>query len=386
MADYLTQDLVRTLVIFQAIILLVILSNAWLLRRTRRHTPPPVFPRVSILVPARNEEKNIAACIRSLLAQDYPSFEVLAYDDQSGDGTRSILEQIAGAEGKLKVLVGGPLPEGRLGKNWACTQLAQQAKGDLLFFTDADTVHQPQTLGSIVTALLGEQADLLTGFPRQKVHTWGERLLVPFFSWASFCFSPLGLAYRIRLPAFSTAVGQMMLFRREAYQAIGGHESVCSSIIDDLMLARRIKAAGLRWRVMNIADLISCRMYSGNREAFTGFAKNLFAAFDFHLSIFAFVFLWLAVMFWEPLIILALSVVGGAPQARSDELAICVGLSLLLWLIPYGEQGVPLGLAFLYPITMLATEMVALQSLYLTLTGHLTWKGRALEQQHWKWL
>jgi chlorobactene glucosyltransferase len=386
MADYLTQDLVRTLVIFQAIILLVILSNAWLLRRTRRHTPPPVFPRVSILVPARNEEKNIAACIRSLLAQDYPSFEVLAYDDQSGDGTRSILEQIAGAEGKLKVLVGGPLPEGRLGKNWACTQLAQQAKGDLLFFTDADTVHQPQTLGSIVTALLGEQADLLTGFPRQKVHTWGERLLVPFFSWASFCFSPLGLAYRIRLPAFSTAVGQMMLFRREAYQAIGGHESVCSSIIDDLMLARRIKAAGLRWRGMNIADLISCRMYSGNREAFSGFAKNLFAAFDFHLSIFAFVFLWLAVMFWEPLIILVLSAVGVAPQARYDELAVCIGLSLLVWLIPYGELGVPLGLALLYPINLLAAEAVAFQSLYLTLVGRLTWKGRVLARQHWKWL
>ena len=151
---------------------------------------------------------------------------------------------------KLKVLAGSPPPEGMLGKNWACVQLAHQAQGDLLFFTDADTLHQPQTLRAIVTALIGEQADLLTGFPRQEVQSWGERLLVPFFSWAFYCFIPLGLAYRLRLPALSIAAGQMLLFRRQAYQAIGGHARLGSSIVDDLILARRIKAAGLRWRVM----------------------------------------------------------------------------------------------------------------------------------------
>jgi chlorobactene glucosyltransferase len=320
------------------------------------------------------------------LAQDYPSFEVLVYDDQSSDATRSILEQIASKQPRLKVLVGGSLPEGRLGKNWACVQLAQQARGELLFFTDADTLHQPQTLRTIVTALIGEQADLLTGFPRQEVHTWGERLLVPFFSWACFCFTPLGLAYRLRLPALSNAVGQMMLFRREAYQAIGGHDYVISSITDDLILARRIKSAGLRWRVMKVTDLITCRMYRGSREAFDGFGKNLFAAFDFHFLSFSFVFLWLAVMFWEPLIVLALSVFGRAPQSRTDELAICVGLSLLLWLIPYLELGIPFSLAFLYPITLLANEVVAFQSLRLSLSGRLSWKNRKLARPHWRWL
>jgi len=383
---YLTHALVLHLIIFQAIILLVILSNAWLLHQARRHAPPLVFPKVTILVPARNEEKNIAGCIRSLLAQDYPSFEVLALDDQSRDGTRSILERVANTQPKLKVLVGSPPPEGWLGKSWACVQLAQQAQGDLLFFTDADTLHQPQMLRAAVTALIGEQADLLTGFPRQEVHTWGEWLLVPFFSWAFFCFNPLGLAYRIRLPALSHAVGQMMLFRRAAYHAIGGHGSVGSAIIDDLMLARRITAAGLRWRVMNITDLVTCRMYHGSREAFNGFAKNLFAAFDFHLLRFSFVFLWLTVMFWEPLIVLALLVLGRANLARTDELAVCIGLSLLLWLIPYIELGVPSGLALLYPITILANDVVAFQSLRLSLTGHLTWKDRKLARPHWKWL
>jgi chlorobactene glucosyltransferase len=386
MADYLTHALILHLIIFQGIILLIILSNIWFLHRTRRHSPPLIFPKVSILVPARNEEKNIADCIRSLLAQDYPSFEVLALDDQSSDATRSILEQIANTQPKLKVLVGSPLPEGWLGKNWACVQLSQQATGDLLFFTDADTLHQPQMLRAIVTALIGEQANLLTGFPGQEVHSWGERLLVPFFSWAFFCFSPLGLAYRFRLPALSNAVGQMMLFRRDSYQEIGGHESIGSSIIEDLMLARRIKAAGLRWRVIHITDLVTCRMYHGSREAFNGFAKNFFAAFDFHLISFLFAFLWLALMFWEPLIVLGLAVFGQAPRARLDELTVCVGLSLLLWLIPYLELRIPFVLALLYPITLLANEVVAFQSFRLSLGGRLTWKGRKLARPHWKWL
>jgi len=385
MRVYFTHSLILHIIIFQAIVLLVIFSNARFLRRARKHASPVVFPKVSILVPVRNEEKNISGCIQSLLAQDYPYFEVLALDDQSSDATYSILKQIARTQPRLKVLRGSPPPEGHLGKNWACVQLAQQAQGDLLFFTDADTLHWPKALRTVVTALIGEAADLLTGFPRQEVFTWGERLLVPFFSWAFFCFTPVALAYRLRLPVVSNAVGQMMLFRREAYHAIGGHDCVRSSITDDLMLARRIKAAGLRWRVLHITDLITCRMYRSSREAFDGFSKNLFAAFDFRLLTYSLVFLWLEVMFWEPLIVLALWVLGRAPQARPEQLAVCIGLSVLLWLIPYGELGVSIGLAFLYPLTILAIETVAVRSVRLSLTSHLTWKGRTLARPHWKW-
>ncbi len=386
MAEYLTHALVLNLILFQLLILLVILSNVWILLRARKHTPPLVFPKVSILVPARNEEKNIATCIHSLLAQDYPDFEVIVIDDQSNDATPAILAQIASLEPQLRVLNGSPPSEGWLGKNWACFQLFQQAQGDLLLFTDADTFHQPQTLRAIVTALIGEQADLLTGFPRQEMYTWGERLLVPFFTWAFYCFNPLVITYRLRLPALSDAVGQMMLFRRQAYQAIGGHEGIRASIIDDLTLARRIKAAGLRWRVAYIADLIQCRMYAGGRAAFHGFTKNLFAAFNFRLLGFAFGFSWLAVLFWEPLVILVLLIFGRATQARVDELVFCIGLSTLLWLIPYRVQGVPVGLAFLYPITILANEVAAFQSLRLSLSGRLSWKDRTLARPNWKWL
>lgn len=234
MADYFIHDLVFHLIIFQAVILAILLSNIWTTRRTRGHPPPGQFPMVSILVPARNEERNIADCVDSLLGQDYPDFEVLVLDDQSNDGTREILEKIAKSQPRLQVLDGSPLPLNEVGKNWSCSQLARATRGDLLLFTDADTRHRPETLREIVTALIGEKADLLTGFPRQVVLSWGERLLVPFFSWVLSCFIPLVLGYRLRLPALSSAVGQLMLFRRDAYMAIGGHASLGTSVVDDM--------------------------------------------------------------------------------------------------------------------------------------------------------
>lgn len=382
---YLIRNQVLHIILFQAVLLSIVLSNAWFLYRSRRHPAPGAFPKVSVLVPARNEEKTIRACIQSLLAQDYPAFEVLVLDDQSDDATRSILNGIAGEHPGLKVLSGSPAPEGLLGKNWACVQLADKAQGELLFFTDADTLHQPHTLNAVVTALIAEQADLLTGFPRQVMGSWGERLLVPFFSWALLSFVPLGLAYRLRLPALSSAVGQMMLFRRAAYQAVGGHAHLGSSIVDDLSLTRRTKAAGLRWRAVHIADLISCRMYAGSSQAFHGFAKNYFAAFDFHLLPYLFVFAWLALMFWEPIILLARRALGLTTYARLEEIVLCIALSLVLWLIPYLLLKIPPGLALFYPLTILAVEVVALRSLWLSLTGRLSWKDRSLDRPRWRW-
>ena len=140
MVDYFTRDLIYHLIIFQVVLLLVILSNIWITRRIRHHSPPDVFPMVSILIPVRNEERSIAGCVQSLLAQDYPSFEVVVLDDQSSDGTRAILEKMAISQPALRILHGEPPSDNQVGKNWACSQLARQAQGELLFFTDADTL------------------------------------------------------------------------------------------------------------------------------------------------------------------------------------------------------------------------------------------------------
>ena len=386
MIRYLTEDLAVHLIYFQVVVLAILLSNLVLLHRSRRHEAPGDPPFVSLLVPARDEEDNIGACVRSLLAQDYPRFEVLVLDDQSTDATPVVLAELAVAHPALRVLTGGGAPEAGAGKNQACSRLAREAAGELLFFTDADTVHASHALRALVAALVGEDADLLTGFPRQRVVTWGERLLVPFFSWASLSFTPLWLAYRLRLPALAVAVGQVMLFRRDAYEAIGGHEALGAAVVEDLKLARRIRAAGRRWRVVSVSDLISSRMYRSGREAVDGFTKNLFAAFDHRLLVYLFVFGWMAVLFEVPLATLLAVVVTGGQLAAAYTLFGCIGLSLALWLPAYREIGVPLYLACLYPATILATVLVAARSLLFTMCGRVTWKGRPLARPRWRWL
>jgi chlorobactene glucosyltransferase len=375
---YLTHHLAYHLIVFQAVLILIALSNARTLRQARRHPTPARFPKVSVLVPARNEEAAIARCVASLLAQDYPDFEVLVLDDESTDRTRPILQSLAASDARLRVLEGRPPEAGWLGKPWACAQLAAQATGEVLYFTDADTCHRPDALRAAVTALEGEGADLLSGFPRQELRTWGERLIVPFFSWVTFVFIPLRLAYRIKLPALSCAIGQMLLIRRTAYEATGGHGAVRAEIAEDLALTRRVKAQGYRWRMMRAVDLISCRMYRNGREAVAGLSKNLFAAFGFRLAPYLFAWLWLALMALAPVVTLGLYGLGAAPDVPLAATLTCIGLALLLWSVPYRALGLPLYLAGLYPVIVLVMQGVAWRSLWLSLTGRLTWKGRAL--------
>jgi chlorobactene glucosyltransferase len=386
MSSYLTHGLILGFIYFQAVVLMIVVSNLVLLRRPRRFFEPVSIPLVSVLVPARDEEATIAKCVQSLMGQDYPRFEVIVLDDQSSDATPTILQKLAATHPSIKVITGSEPPHGFVGKNWACHQLALSAAGDLLLFTDADTVFQPTALRHIVAAQQGEQADLITGYPRQVVGSWGERLLVPFFLWAVLCFIPLWLAYRLRLSALSSAVGQMMLFQRDAYQAIGGHAALGDQVVEDMALAKRIKQASRRWRVMKLTDLVSCRMYQGSRQAFDGFSKNLFAIFDYRLVIFLFVYLWLGLLFLEPLLVLCAKAFSFAPAASYVELAVCIGLSLLIWLCTYVELGFPPYLGLIYPLTMLANEVAAIRSLVLSFRGRLSWKGRLLARPKWKWL
>ena len=371
-------DLIYDLIAFQLVLLLIAASNTWVLRRARRHTPPPRFPRVSILIPARNEESNIERCVTSLLAQDYPDFELLTLDDESNDRTRAILDTLAGRNSRLQVLSGRPLEPGWLGKNWACAQLAARADGELLFFTDADTCHHPHALRALVTALQGEAADLLGGFPRQEVATWGERLIVPFFSWVVFCFTPLALGYRLRWPTLSTAVGQALLFRRDAYEAIGGHAAVRAVIVEDLELARRIKAHGRKWRMLHITDLIACRMYRGGAEAAAALSRNLFAAFGFRVAPYVFAWAWLLVLFLKPWFDVGLYALGRPIGVPLPAVLACIGLAFLVWLIPYRQLGVPDCLALPYPLVVVLLGGIALRSLWLGLRGRLVWKERAV--------
>ena len=219
MTDQLWIDHVGGIVIFLAILLLISFINLLTLKRLGKFPDPLHSPRVSLLVPARNEARNIEGCVRGLLAQDYPAFEVIILDDESTDGTGEILERLVAEDARLRVIHGQPLPAGWLGKNWACQQLSQAAGGEYLLFTDADTCHDPLMLRDSIAAALATNADLLSGMPHQEVKTWSEQLLVPILAWSFMAFIPIALAERVRAAFLSVSIGQFLLFRRSAYDA-----------------------------------------------------------------------------------------------------------------------------------------------------------------------
>jgi len=364
---------------FLGVLLLISLSNLWALRRLSAYSLAQRTPRVSILIPVRNEIGNVVPCLGSLLSQDYPEFEVLVLDDDSTDGTGEKLAQLVAQDRRLTVLRGRSLPEGWLGKHWASQQLAEAATGELLLFTDADTRHQPGMLRAAVAALEAEKADLLSGFVRQEVVSWGERLTVPAVFWCFFSFLPLGLAHRVWWPGLSLTNGQFMLFRRRAYEAVGGHAAVRDNPVDDIALGQRVKAQRLCWRAVDAGEFIECRMYRSFREVLEGFTKNLFAVFGFRLLEYLFVWLWMMLVTWEPLVVLGLRALGiTLPHFATWPAALAIGQALVLWFIAISRLRFPRYLALLYPISISLFFFIALRSLVWTVAGRTTWKDRPL--------
>ena len=215
-----------------------------------------MFPRVSILLPARNEELNIESCVRSLVAQEYHDFQVVILDDESCDHTWKFMVDLASEDDRICIIKGKPLPEGWIGKNWACHQLSQVADGELLLFTDADTRHHPTSLRVAVSSMMDEDADLISAIPHEEVISWAERLTIPVIFFCMMCFVPLGLAYRLKSPILSATIGQFMMFRKIAYEKIGGHAAIKQNAVDDISLGRNIKSHGLRWHLYDGGDRI----------------------------------------------------------------------------------------------------------------------------------
>ncbi len=379
-------------VVFLAVLVAIALSNLRALKRVAKPSDSESrvqgaahrTPRVSILVPARNEEHNVAGAVRMLLAQEYPEFEVLVLDDCSTDNTATVLRSMS--DPRLRVIRGKELPEGWLGKPWACQQLATEASGELLLFTDADTRHAPGTLRATVTVMENEKLDLLSVIPREETRGLVEKLVVPVVPWAIVAFLPLELAYRLCRSAFTAANGQFLMFRREAYERIGGHAAVRESVVDDLALVRRAARLGLAWRLYDAQDLVSCRMYRTSREVVEGFSKNLFGAFGFRILPFAFVWLWLAVVTFQPLVILGLLAAGARVPALSAWLAAAAAaLALALWGISNVKFRFPWYVTLLYPVSTGLAIGIAIRSVVHAYSGRAEWKGRRLPRTVIRW-
>lgn len=384
MTEFLISHL-NGIIFFLVVLLFISLSNIYFIYNPARFRYAREAPFVSVLIPARNEEDNIATCICSLLSQDYPCYEVIVLDDNSEDRTPEILDSFQ--DPRLKWIKGKPLPNGWAGKTWACHQLSRIAKGDYLLFTDADTTHKRQALSCSIAAVQHYGAGFASVMPLQVVITFMEKLIVPVINWAIFFYLPLFLAYRLPLPFLSAAVGQCILFSRAAYGKSGGHAAVKDSIDDDLALARKVKKVGIKWILLNGKDLVSCRMYSDSRQVWDGFGKNLFSVTGYRILPHLFIWIWTALIFIEPVILLLVHLF--PTLAMSTDLvfraAAAYILTSILWLIMLCKFGFPVYMVFLYPIAVFLTALAALRSMFLYLFGRSIWKGRSMERVKVRW-
>ncbi len=340
-------------------------------------------PLVSVIVPARDEAVNIEGCVRSLAATAYPRFEILVVDDRSTDGTADLARAVprGGAE-RIEVIEGAAVPEGWLGKPWACWQGAQRARGDLLLFTDADTVHGPGLLARAVAEREREGSNLLTVAGRQLMGSFWERLVQPQV------FLLMFLRFRdverwVARGRWRDAIanGQYLLFSRDAYESIGGHRAVRDEVAEDLSLAQLLVRRGLRLTLRMARDDFATRMYRSLGGMVRGWSKNLVMGglrtvprwmrpIVAPATVVALAALWLA-----PPVLLLLALAGFGGGGLLAWAALVTAVSALFWAAVTRVMQAPPWYGILYPLGAGVCEWIYLRS---WLAGRrVRWKGRS---------
>ena len=369
------------------ILLLIILFSLHFFVNTFCFQHPPIveevvkkhdYPLLSVLIPARNEEKNIHTCLETLTKQSYPQLEIFVLDDNSTDKTADIINEFAEKDSRITYLKGRKLPEKWTGKAWACHQLAEKAKGEYIVFTDADTKHEPQSILSAYHQTLESKADLLSLWPKQQCKTWSEILVVPFIYVLLLTFLPHWMPGRFQ--SLGAANGQFLLFRRKAYRNIKGHDTVRDHLVDDVALARMIKARGYKLINKDGSDLVTCRMYENFRDLWSGFSKNLRAGHESSLLSFLTLTFLQFLLYLMPFLMIVVHLLGIEPFSKYNSLLglACCQCGIIL--------AVRCSMSFLYrhtflsallhPFGQILTLVIAFNSWRQYAKKSITWKGR----------
>lgn len=256
--------------------LMALLNSLTILRPPRWGSHELSF---SILIPCRNEEENVIRLVESLASLDHLHYEVIFINDNSTDQTHQLLIDSTSSYPQMLVLDADPLPQGWLGKPWALSHGAKYAKNDYLVTVDADVRLTTDALSKIDTLLTRSQLDFLSPYPSQVALTLSERLIQPLLQWTWMTTVPLRLAMKSRRPSLAVANGQLFFIRRSALAAAGGFESIKSSVLDDIDLARVLIRNNFYGGVCDGSTIATTRMYSGFREIRAGYGKSLSQGF-----------------------------------------------------------------------------------------------------------
>jgi cellulose synthase/poly-beta-1,6-N-acetylglucosamine synthase-like glycosyltransferase len=359
--------------VLTALLLAQVALVVWNLRAVRR---PPVrrwradAPLISVLVPARDEAASIGACVSALLDQDYPNLEIIVLDDESTDGTA----ELARGDPRVHVVAGAPWPDGWTGKNWACHQLAAHARGDVLCFVDADTFLSPDALSRAAGELHDDHLGLVSMLLRTDTGTVAEVVLMPMVNHALLALLPAALMERPSHPDLAVALGPFMMVRREAYAAAGGHAASPEHIVDDVQLARAVKASGHRVGLRNGSTLVRTRWYEGFHEIWDGFSKNAYGGLAYRPGIALAALLIVAPALLFPFLRLGAALsTGGALVLPALQVSLILSTRAItsrvgkdpMWSIPF------------HPVMIAVWAGALARSMLLARTGReIEWKGR----------
>jgi chlorobactene glucosyltransferase len=348
-------------------------------RRPARRWRGTDGPRVSVLIPARDEERSLGRCLASLLDQTYANYEIVVLDDESSDGTWEVISRaVAAHPGLVRGVRGSPLAdEDWYGKPHAMQQLAACATGDVLMFTDADTVHGRDSVAWAVANMQAHHAHCLSGYVGQELASFGEQLVVPATYIMTAMILPLWLIPRTRSPALSFAIGQLLVFDRRAFEAVGGLAAVATRISEDTAIAREMKARGFRTVFLDASRWVQCRMYRSYRSSLEGIAKNIYDYLRNRTAFFATAMTLLVAFAVAPALLLPVALVSGSPDPLPTLLTVVT--FLLAWALALYDRGLRWWVPFLYPLLFLQLLAIAWMSFTRVLGGDgVAWKGRVV--------
>jgi chlorobactene glucosyltransferase len=333
----------------------------------------PSGKRVSVLIPARNEEATIERCVRAVLENEHPIEEVIVCDDNNTDATPEILGELARQDSRLRVIKGKTLPEGWVGKPHACHQLARQARGEVLLYVDADTFLTREGIARVASLFKDLDADVVTAVPRQITGGFIERLILPLLHLTYTSWFPILLTWKSKDVRFLAANGQVLAIDRDVYDALGGFEAVRGEVVDDMAICRLVKSNGGRVVFADGFEIATCRMYRSGREVWEGFSKNIFEGLDGSPLALGVVMALYGGGFILPYVSLAMS-------ARRPELlpAALTGIGVnttLRTLLARRFAHAPEGI-LLQPLAAAGLLAIAINSARWSMRDSITWSGR----------